>query len=98
MNKDIIIVKDVTYGTSTNAEAIPLFLLMDNALLNNKSIVLSLKDCNAMSTSFLNSSIGSIIEKYGWDGLKGKLSIIDYNPSVAGVIKTYLENSKNLVK
>jgi hypothetical protein len=98
MNKDIIVVKDVTYGTSTNAEAIPLYVLMDNALLNNKAIVLSLKGCTAMSTSFLNSSIGSIVDKYGWDALKGKLSVVDYNPTVAGIIKSYLEKSKNLVK
>ncbi len=97
MNKDIIVVKDVVYGTSTNAEALPVFLLMDKSLSKNNSVVLSLTGCPAMSSSFLNSSLGSIIEKYGWDFLKGKLSIVDYNPSVANVIKDYLEKSRAVV-
>ena len=96
MNKITICVKDIISGTSTNTEAIPLFIAMDDILKNNNSIVLSLKSCNPMSSSFLNSSFGSIIEKYGWDFLKGKISIIDYTPALADLIKNYLAKSKDL--
>ena len=96
MNKIVIVVKDTVSGTSTNSEAFPLFIKMDNELSSGKHVVLSLKSCNPMSSSFLNSSFGSVIEKYGWDFLKGKISIIDYTPTIADTIKTYLDKSKSL--
>lgn len=97
MTKITINVKDTVVGTSTNSEALPLFVAMDAVLKDNKSLVLSLKSCNPMSSSFLNSCFGTIIEKYGWEFLKGKISIIDYTPVTADLIKRYLDNSKQLI-
>lgn len=97
MIKITINVKDTVVGTSTNSEALPLFVAMDAVLKDNKLLVLSLKSCQPMSSSFLNSSFGTIIEKYGWDFLKGKISIIDYTPAIANLIKSYLDKSKQLI-
>ena len=96
MNKIVIPVKDVVKGTSTNEEALPLFDAIDNILSMSNIAVLSLKDCAPMSSSFLNSSVGVIIEKYGFDLLKGKLSIVDYTPSMAEIFKSYIESRKTL--
>jgi hypothetical protein len=96
MNKIVIVVKDLVKGTSTNSEALPLFHAIDSAFGLNKTVTLSLKDCSAMSSSFLNSSIGEIIEKYGIDNLKGRLSIIDYTPVTAKIFKNYIESCKKL--
>lgn len=96
MDKIVIVVKDLVKGTSTNSEAVPLFCAIDSAFKSNISVVLSLKDCNFMSSSFLNSSIGELIEKYGFDDLKGRLSIIDYTPVTAKMMKSYIESCRNL--
>lgn len=97
MDKKVIIVKDVVSGTSTNAEGTPLFVLMDSAIKDNKVIVLSLKSCPAMSTSFLNSSIGTLVERYGMSLLKNRLIITDYTTGMAESIKRYLSQLKDLV-
>jgi hypothetical protein len=94
MDKLLIIVKEVITGTSTNAEAMPLFILMDEALTQNKAVVLSLKNCKSMSSSFLNSSIGCIVDKYGFDLLKGRLSIVDFTPFMGQIIKDYIGGLK----
>jgi hypothetical protein len=96
MTTNVIVVKDVVKGTSTNAEAVPLYFCIDNILSQNNAVILSLKDCPPLSSSFLNSSIGNIIEKYGFSSLKGKLSISDYTPTIAGIVTSYIENCKKL--
>lgn len=92
MEKEIIPVLKIVSGTSTNAEAIPLFHEMDKVIAQGKIIVLSLKDCRSFSSSFLNSSVGALFEKYGFDALKGRLSLRDYTPSIAEAFKRYLDN------
>lgn len=96
-NKIIITVKDVVSGTSTNAEGFALYTVMNKAISNDKTIVLSLKACTALSSSFLNSSIGAIVEKHGLKEMKGKLIITDYTPVMADNIKKYMSTLKKVL-
>ncbi|HRH01524.1 MAG TPA: DUF4325 domain-containing protein [Bacteroidia bacterium] len=95
--KTEIIIRDVVTGTSTNDEAYPLFILMDGIIRKDNSIILSLKGCSNVSSSFLNSSIGSLYDKYGYSKLKGKIFITNSTPALAKLFKKYVENLKSLV-
>lgn len=97
MKKRTIIVSEIVHGTSTNVEALPLFYAMDKAILDGDIINISLKDCPAMSSSFLNSSIGALFEKHGFDKLKGMLHLSDHTPSAAKNLSDYISKIKKTV-
>lgn len=96
LNKNIISVIDNVPGTSTNTEGYILFLLMDKVFSIDGKITLSLKSCTPMSSSFLNSSFGALIEKYGFEKMKGRLVITDYTPVMADNIKNYLSSFQKI--
>ncbi|HTB32297.1 MAG TPA: DUF4325 domain-containing protein [Bacteroidia bacterium] len=96
MNKEILIVSEIVSGTSTNAEGYPLFLAMDKIIENGNIVVLSLKNCNPLSSSFLNSSIGSLIEKHGYSEMKGRLVLTNYTHIMADYISRYISRFKKL--
>ncbi len=96
MKKEVVKIKEVVSGTSTNIEGYTLFVLMDKIISNGDTIVLSLKDCNILSSSFLNSSIGSLIEKHGFHEMKGRLVLTNYTPSMAEYIGHYISRFKEL--
>lgn len=95
-DKVTIKVMDVVKGTTTNADAMPLYLSMKNALADNKIIVLSLHKATAMSSSFMNSSFGNLVEDYGFETLKGRLKLVDYTPVMLDSVKRYLDNLKKI--
>lgn len=96
MNKEIVIISDIVSGTSTNAEGYPLFLAMDKIIERGDIVVLSLKDSNPLSSSFLNSSIGSLIEKHGYSEMKGRLALTNYTHVMADYISRYISRFKEL--
>ncbi len=96
MNKQVIKINDVVTGTFTNADGYTLFLSMDKIINNGGIIVLSLSDCSPLSSSFLNSSIGSLIEKHGFSEMKGRLVLTNYTPVMAENIKHYIDRFKSL--
>jgi len=97
MDKRTIVVSEIVSGTSTNIEAMPLFFAMDKAILAGNIINLSLKNCPAMSSSFLNSSVGALFEKYGFDKLKGKLHLSDHTPSAGKNLSDYIAKIRKSV-
>ena len=89
-NQEIIIVRDICKGTFTNADGIALYCAILNVLDVSDSIILSFTGIDAVSSSFLNSSIGNIIDEKGIDVLKSKIKITHYTPSLANEIKKYI--------
>lgn len=89
-----IVVKDLTSGTLTNAEGDKLRVAVDDALSSGNSVLLSFNDINTISSSFLNSSLGEIVDKYGFDVLKSRISITHYTTQLAGAIKKYINDLK----
>ena len=82
---------DVVAGTSTNADGFALFTVMDNILSNNQKARLSLDGATPLSTSFLNSSIGSLADKYSLEDMRKKIVFTNLTQSQIRTIKRYFE-------
>ena len=87
---------DVVSGTSSNAEAMALYIQMDKAIGSGRKIRLSLHNSTSMSSSFLNSSFGELFDKYGMGVIREHLTLIDFKPSHAAVIKEYLQGLQQM--
>lgn len=91
MNTRILRVMDCVGGTSTNTEGLKLFYSISNVINNGEAVKLSLDGCTPMSSSFMNSSFGELVDKYGIQKVKENLSLVDFKPSQAKEIKNYLD-------
>ena len=91
---DKVIVKDIVSGTLSNIEGTTLYCAIDSALKNNDSIYLSFESINTISSSFLNSSIGTLVDTYGIDIIKDRIKIVNYTKPLAAVIVKYVSDLK----
>jgi len=89
-----IIVKDLTPGTLTNVDGMNLRVAIDEALVSGHSVLLSFNGIHTISSSFLNSSLGEIFDKYGYDVLKSRIKITHYTTQLAGAIIKYVNDLK----
>ena len=92
--KTTLKVSDLTPSTVTNADAVGLRIAMKDAILKGEAILLSFHGVTTLTTSFLNSSIGEIIDEFGFDALKGKLSLTDYTPLIGKMVSTYIADMR----
>ena len=69
-----LFIKDIVQDTYSNASGYALLTILKDYLNKNKSIVLSFKDSTPTSSSFLNSSIGELLDDYGFDKFKKMVS------------------------
>jgi hypothetical protein len=81
----------VVSGTSTNTEGLTLFTRLSNEINAGHQIKLSLSAATAMSSSFMNSSFGELVDKYGIEKVREAIRLINYTPSHAQHIKSYLD-------
>lgn len=81
---------DIVEGCATNSEGFRLFNVLDVEIAAGRKVKLSFENSHPMSSSFLNSSIGNLIEKYGIDMIKENLIFINILPSRALAIKDYI--------
>lgn len=82
---------EVVHGTSTNAEGFTLYSILVKEIEAGRKIKLSLSAATAMSSSFMNSSFGELIDKYGISKVKEYISLINYTPSYAQHVKSYFD-------
>ncbi len=61
----VLILTDLVKDTSSNSEGERLYIMLDQSISVNKEVTLSVGPEVAMSSSFLNSSIGKLIDFYG---------------------------------
>ena len=92
MNKEKLIIRDITSSTLTNSDGLSLKIAIDSALSNADVVVLSFEAIGTISSSFLNSSIGEIIDKYGFEILKDRVMITNYTPTIASFIQKYIND------
>ncbi|MFH0991295.1 MAG: DUF4325 domain-containing protein [bacterium] len=85
-------------GTSTNAQGYALYVVLKQSMLNDGKIRLSLKGASPMSSSFLNSSLGELIDEFGIDRVKSSLSLVNYTASQARILKEYLTTYQKYAK
>ena len=67
---NIIVVRDVVSDTLTNAAGYSLYQAMVDCLTKFDLTELSFKGSGGLSTSFLNSSFGALVDEKGLDTLK----------------------------
>lgn len=91
MDTRTIKLMDCVSGTSTNNEGLGLFIAISRAFKAREIVKLSLEGSTSMSSSFMNSSFGELVEEFGVDIVRKQLRLIDYKPSQAEQIKKYLE-------
>lgn len=94
ITKTTLSVFQLTPSTITNSDAVWLRLAMKEAIINGEAIVLSFHGISTLTTSFLNSSIGEIIDEFGFDALKGRLSLVDYTTVIGKAVTDYIGNLK----
>ena len=86
----IIKIKDIVRGTSSNTEGFTLFTVLSQQIENGSIIKLSLEESTPMSSSFLNSSFGELVDKYGLEKIRSHIRLINYRPVQAERIRKYL--------
>jgi len=67
---NIVILNNIVNDTSSNSEGEKLFNVLESSIKQNQEVVLNIGPEEALSSSFLNSSIGRILELYGLDKFK----------------------------
>ncbi len=82
---------DIVAGTFTNAEGAKLYAALAPYLATGQVVRLSLHGATPMSSSFLNSSIGDLLDHYGLAALRHSLKLVEFVPSHAAAIKHYIE-------
>lgn len=83
---------DIVQGTSTNMDALPLFQKLDELLQEGALIRISLERLTPLSTSFLHSSFGELVEKHGYNKVRASIILTHFRMSDAQKIKTYLQD------
>jgi hypothetical protein len=91
MNTRTIKLMDCVHGTSTNNDGFELFIKISKVFDAGDILKLSLEGSTSMSSSFLNSSFGELVDRYGMDTIKRQLRLVNFKPSQAEEIKKYLE-------
>ncbi len=65
-----LILKNIVKNSSSNEQGMILFDFLQNAYLSKDSLILYVDSDLSMSSSFLNSSIGQFLDKYGLNSFK----------------------------
>ena len=84
-----LFIKNIVQDTYTNASGFALLATLQNSLRNDQQVILSFKDATPPSTSFLNSSIGELLEQYGFAKFKNLVKFVDLTATQAQVLKNY---------
>jgi hypothetical protein len=78
-------------GTATNADGHALFLVLDRHIQRREPVVLSFAEMRPMSSSFLNSSFGEIVRKYGFGVMKRYLRLTEYRRADLKRLREYFQ-------
>ncbi|TGE22136.1 DUF4325 domain-containing protein [Hymenobacter aquaticus] len=91
MEPAVVYVAHIVAGTSTNADGYSLKTVLEKYFRAGQIVRLSLKGATPMSSSFLNSSFGELIENFGVDRVRELVKLVDFKPSQALAIKDYID-------
>jgi hypothetical protein len=82
---------DHVSGTSTNAEGYSLYIVLAKELAKDTLVKLSFSEATPMSTSFLNSSFGELMDNFGLEAVKKNIRLINFQRTEAERIQKYLK-------
>ncbi|AHA29514.1 STAS-like domain-containing protein [Exiguobacterium sp. MH3] len=83
-----ITIKDHVSEGFTNDDGGLLYDIIKSAMKDHDIINLSFEDMNAISSSFLNSSLVKIKEEIGFGELKRRFKFVKTTPSINSTIRT----------
>lgn len=92
----IIELNNIVSNSSSNTEGLKLFDLLDSEFQNHGEIIIEIDNFSSLSSSFLNSSIGLFLEKYGVEAFKSKVKIRGAKHQFIRV-KDYLNKFSSLI-
>ena len=100
MTTSIITLKvlDITEDTVTNTGGLTMYVAMEKAFDENLKVSWDMEGVQLVSSSFLNSSIGNLIDKYGATFFKAHFSITKYTRYQVEFIKDYITKYELLVR
>jgi STAS-like domain of unknown function (DUF4325) len=84
-------IMDIVNGTATNDEGMLLFLELDKHLSVGQKVRLSMLEATPFSTSFLNSSIGDVIDKYGYEHFRKMVVFTQFRPAQVKYLQMYFD-------
>ncbi len=88
----MIIVKDIVNETYTNDSGYNLFITIKSYIdSNDTNVILSFEGATITSSSFLNSSIGNLVENYGISILK-RIKPTKLSQTQADVLRKYFNS------
>lgn len=94
----MIKLKDIVKDTYTNASGYSLYTIINHELNSNKEIItLSFEGVSCTSSSFLNSSIGSLIETHGIAVLN-RIKPVQVSPTQAELLKKYVSSASKATR
>lgn len=94
----MILIKDIVKDTFTNASGYNLYLEIVKQLdKTNENILLSFEGISITSSSFLNSSIGAIVEERGFAILQ-RIKPVKVGATQAELLKKYISSLNRLVR
>jgi hypothetical protein len=84
-----LFIRDIVPDTYTNAAGYTLLTVLKNYFVSNQPITLSFKDATPPSSSFLNSSIGELLDQFGFAHFKSIIKFTDLTTTQVQVLKNY---------
>jgi hypothetical protein len=83
---------DIVHDPFTNSSGFQLLTHLIPYIDMGETVSISLSGVTVLSSSFLNSSIHELIEKYGFDTFKKYVKFVDVPVSAAKIIRNYLND------
>ncbi|MEB2781583.1 STAS-like domain-containing protein [Algoriphagus persicinus] len=93
-----ILLTDIVSDTYSNAAGYSLYLVLKNKLKDGEVIQLSFLGASPPSTSFLNSSFGSLIDEMGLDDFLSLVKPAEVTHTQASMLKHYIQGFRSGAK
>jgi hypothetical protein len=95
MSTTTITISSIVNDYVTNAGGYELYTILNNAITNNDLVYLSFKGILGTSSSFLNSSLGALVDEYGI-GILGRIKPIDVTSVQAAILTKYIASLREI--
>jgi hypothetical protein len=86
---------DIVTDTYTNASGYSFYVYLKRAISNRDVVEVSFKDTSAPSSSFLNSSFGTLIEEIGLQEFLSLVKPRELTPTQAQMLRHYIQGFKS---
>lgn len=93
-----IFIKDIVSDTYSNASGYQLYLALKSDLRDGKVIYLSFLGASSPSTSFLNSSFGTLIDDMGLENFLAHVKPAEVTLTQASMLKHYIQGFRSGAK